>query len=220
MDKSLTLFRRITVLLFLHTLITQCIFAGVTHNTTDLSSLQLQTNTVLGLTDSTLFALPIIPDNFLTDRDNMISDQGIEIDNQEMESLLNRHVGILIPKGIDINPCDINNNLISHIKMSIIGKWVLSDACDSYLLKCVFDGGVFIYLISLKERMIIDSVLIAQTDSNWRNNEYIAFCEDGYSGSDLFSEKKGPSVFVFSYENGIRNDKWSYKLLPNGHIRH
>ena len=220
MVKSLTVFRLTLIILFLHSLFTQCVFMGRTHNAEVPSSSQCQSHNVMGLADSTLYALPIIPDSFFTDKKNIRSAQGIGIDNQEMESLLNQQVGILIPKGIVIKSYDIKNNLLPHITMSLIGKWVLSKECDAYLLKCFFDGGVFIYLVSVKEMKIIDSALVAQTDSDLRQNEYIAFCDEGYSETDLFSEKKGYSVFVFSLDNGIRNDKWSYKLLSDGIIRH
>ena len=140
----------IVIILLSPVLFAQCNFG---RNNQEGESLGVQSRNVdlMGVSDSILRTVPIIPDLFFSDEKNIIAIKGVVLSSDMVEDLLKMDIGIVFPRGIKISPYDIKTIYAPRFKMSIIGRWELLEGIDSFLLKCedIKEKGIFICLITV-----------------------------------------------------------------------
>ncbi len=195
----------------------QCHFTG-RHRISE-SLLRRNTNeSFLGFSDSLMKALPVVPDDYLISGSHIQEREGLELVEEDKCKLLTSGIGIIFPKGIKVNSSDIKNRFAPRIKMFLIGRWIVSESINYYLLKCLFDGGLFVYLLPVKDSSVFDSALIAYSLIE-RENEEDIICGDSVVEQALMSVRCSDTVTVYSVKKDMNlHVERLYRLTSKGGI--
>ena len=152
---------------------------------------------LLGIADSLIATIPIIQDDYFMHIDNLLLTDGLEISKEHISSLLKQDIGIIFPRGIKVQPTDIDKRFSPRIKMFLIGKWSTSANYFYYLLKCMFDNGIYVYLLSVNDNLVDNADMISYY---CQNNEHISYCDEGESTYSLMSIKQSESIIIYSID--------------------
>ncbi|MBQ9887732.1 MAG: hypothetical protein IJM41_00605 [Bacteroidales bacterium] len=204
----------IMIIILSPVLFVQCNF-GRNNQDGESHDVQSRNEDLMGVSDSILRTVPIIPDLFFSDEKNIIAIKGVELSSDIVEDLLKMDIGIVFPRGIKISPYDIKTIYAPRFKMSIIGRWELLEGIDSFLLKCedIKEKGIFICLMTVRESVIKDACDIAITQ-----NDSALYGDQDLKGPTL-AEKKNNDVIIYSFNaHNERQDIRKIWLAQDGII--
>lgn len=161
----------------------QCNNAG-NSNQEPISSSQGSVSVLLGFSDTLLYTLPILPDDYFTKEHNILTVEGLEIEPERIKEILKLDVGFVFPKGIIVDLKQLDTEFFPESIFYLIGKWTICDCVDALFIKHVFKegGDSTIYVLTVKAGHIIDSRLIA-----FASNKYdFEVIDNDWNDCDLF----------------------------------
>lgn len=160
----------------------------------------------LGIPDSLIKKLPILPDDYFMKESNIMNEEGYELDPKEVIKVLQQCKGVIISLDDDIISFKRGEG---NSRVFLLGKWSASNAVDYYILKCITDEKTNeVFIFSIIGNSINDSEWIAaiDMDSDSETNSVSVFINDDYDIKDDYdlgqikSRKEKDTVFVCFFD--------------------
>ena len=172
---------------------------------------------LMGFSDSTLNHLPVLPNDIWCNENTIRYSDGLLVSQNEAEELLCMGRGIGIPREIPVQASDIKKRFASRKRIYLVGKWLLSDRFDTYLLKLedTKDKSYDIYLVVVNDYTILDARQIAYSYLGYEDE--VVF--DGMISGPLFAEvNHNKHVELFRFSGNNRINEVAYSIAADGRI--
>ena len=160
----------------------------------------------LGIPDSLIKKLPILPDDYFMTESNIMKEEGYELDKKEVMEILQQCKGIIIPTSYDTFYLKRGEG---SIRVFLAGKWPVSDNVDYFILKCITDEEtVEVFIFSVIDNAINDSEWIAAIKMDSDSGPEIGYVfigddydiDDDYVSGQIMSRRQGDTVYICFFD--------------------
>ena len=175
--------------------------------------------------DSLIASAPILPDDYLTDEENLRSGAGLQLGREVTRTLILADKGICFPKGIIPDKYDFENIFLPRIHLYLAGLWNVSDSLECFIIKwenwvdgLKDDNGVY-YLVLVNREGVLRSWCIANVIDSSKDIEM--WCEDDNADNTEYCKRLSRNTFMVYQKtiDGKLLNKTKYRILEDGTIK-
>ena len=178
----------------------------------------------LGIPDSLIKELPILPDDYFMTACNIMKEEGYEVDKKDVSEILRQNKGIIIPIGCNTFSFKRGEG---SVRLFLSGKWSVS-GLDYFILKCITDKELAeVFIFSVIDNAIFDSEwigainmgsnLMSDIGSVFICNDYDI--NDNYAMGSIIPRRREDTVYVCFFDTQKKlQEEHKYFLTKDGEI--
>ena len=176
-------------------------------------------NPTVSFPKSIIDSLSILPEDYSITKESFSQQTGLILSKDIVRQLILSDCNIVFPPGIHIDAYDLEHIFLPRIELSVIGKWIVSDAFETYMI--MYTEGLpndrIYYLVTVKDNSIIATCIMA---IDYRDEE-IASCNFSSEIAYILCQRLSSNSFIvnkFLNDDNIKESS-RFKITDEGRIK-